>query len=256
MKARDLASATIGKVGDTVGGLADTATRTAGRIGSAFAGVGSSLAVGLGSAVDTLSTGGDLTSALVTLGGFMAGELTENFAGTLLERLAGSGIIAAITAPLAALGTAAGGLISAAIPIGMAALPFLIIGAIVAVIAVLIANPDIRNKVIGFAQGLVSTLVDAISGFLAILPKVTGDAFAAAWSFVIDSVLPFVLSIVELILTLPLRIAGLGLELVQTIIGGLSSLPGKIADTIASAFRGLKIDIGPFHIDASGVRID
>lgn len=255
-KARDLASATFGKLGDNVDKMASGAVESAKRIGGAFASTAGSLAIGLGSAVDSLATGGNLGDALLTLGGFMAGELTENFAGSLIEKLAGSGIIATITAPLAAVGSAAGGVLAAAVPIGMALLPALIVGAIIAVIAILIANPEIRNKVIAFVGDVVTTLVNALGTLLQVLPKVIGDAFAAAWSFVIDSVLPFVLSIVELILTLPIRIASLGLDIVRTIIDGMAGLPGRVADTILSAFRNLHIDIGPFHIDASGVRVD
>lgn len=256
MRARNLASGAVNEVGDSLTGLGRKAGETAGRIGGAFASLGGSLAVGLGSAVDSLSTGGNLGDAMLTLGGFMAGELTENFAGSLLEKLASGGILAAITAPLAGLGTAAGGLISAAIPIGMAALPFLIIGAIVAVIAVLIANEEIRNKVIGFASGLVSNLVNALSGFLGQLPAVLGAAFGAAFDFVVKGVIPFVGQLVELWLTLPLRLAGLGLSILETIIGGLVGLPGRVADIVRDAFANLKIDIGPFHITGAGVTVD
>lgn len=256
LKARDLATAAIGKVGGAVDTMANTAAAAGGRVAGAFSGLGDKLANGIGNAVETLSSGGSITQAAAGLGIYMAGQVAENFAGTALERFAESGLVAAITAPLAALGTAMGGLISAAIPIGMAALPFLIIGAIVAVIAVLIANPDIRNRVIAFAQQFVGTLVDALGKFLGVLPQVIGDAFGAAWKFVVDGVLPFILQIVQLWFTLPQKLVGLGIEIVKTIIDGMVSLPGKIADVIRSAFSGLKIDIGPFHISASGVKID
>lgn len=48
----------------------------------------------------------------------------------------------------------------------------------------------------------------------------------------------------------------MGGNFVSGFIRGLASLPGKIADVIRSAFRNLRIDIGPFHINASGVTID
>lgn len=256
LKARDLAAGAVDKLGDKISGVADTAARTAGRIGSAFAGIGSSLAVGLGSAVDSLSTGGSLGDAMLTLGGFMAGELTENFAGSFIEKIAGSGFIAVLTAPLAAAGTAIGGLIAAAIPIGMALLPVILVGALVAAIAVLIVNPEIRGKVVGFVQDLVGHLVDALGTALKVLPQVIGDAFGAAWSFVVDSLLPFILQMVELWFTLPARLVTLGAEIVHTIIDGLSSLPGKVADVVGNAFRSLKLDIGPFHISGGGVTVD
>ena len=256
LKARDLAAGAVDKLGDKIEGVASTATRTAGRIGSAFAGLGGALANGVGNAVETLSSGGGLGTALLGLGTYMAGQLAEQFAGSFIERIAGSGFIAVLTAPLAAAGTAIGGLISAAIPIGMALLPVILIGALVAAIAVLIANPDIRNKVIGFVQDLVGHLVDALGTALRVLPQVIGDAFGAAWSFVVDSLLPFILQMVELWFTLPARLVTLGAEIVHTIIDGLSSLPGKVADVVGNAFRSLKLDIGPFHISGGGVTVD
>lgn len=255
-KARNLAEGAVKELTGQVAGIAKTAATTASRVASAFAGMGSSLAVGLGSAVDSLSTGGSLSDALLTLGGFMAGELTENFAGTLLEKLAGSGLIAAITAPLAAIGTTIGGLISAAIPIGMALLPVILIAALVAAVAFLIANPQIVDKIVAFARDLVGHLIEALTGFLAQLPAVLGAAFAAAWKFVVDGLIPFLLQLVNLWMTLPLKLAGLGLEILHTIINGLAGLPGAVADVIGNAFRSLKLDIGPFHISGGGVTID
>lgn len=48
----------------------------------------------------------------------------------------------------------------------------------------------------------------------------------------------------------------MGGKFVSGFINGLVSLPGKIAAAIRRAFSGIKIDIGPFHISASGVSID
>lgn len=48
----------------------------------------------------------------------------------------------------------------------------------------------------------------------------------------------------------------MGRKFVSGFISGLARFPGAVADTIGDAFRSLKIDIGPFHISASGVRID
>lgn len=255
-RAANLGASVVGDVVGDLGKVGTAATGAAGKVAGAFAGMGRSLSVGLGSAVDSLVTGGDLGSAAMTMAGFLAGEFTENFGGQIIERLASSGIVAAIAGPLGAIGSAMGSIIAAAVPIGIAALPFILVGALIAAIAILIANEGIRNRVIGFASGIVKTLGDALGGFLGALPGIFGKAFAAAWDFVLKTVLPTVLKIVEIWLSLPLRIAGLGLEIVKTIIGGLVSLPGRLADVIRDAIAGIRIDIGPFHLSAAGFRVD
>lgn len=256
LKARNLADAGVKAAGDSLDGLASRGSAAASRIGSAFTGAGKSLAAGLGQAVESLTTGGDLGSATLALGGFMAGELTQNFGESLLERFADSGLVATLTAPLAGIGSAIGGLISAAIPIGMAALPFLLIGALVAVVAVLIASPDIRNKVLGFAGQVVQFILDGIRNGLSQLGALLVGIFTGAWSLVVNGILPVILRIVELWLSIPSRIAGLGLSILSGIIDGLSGLPGRLADIIGSAFRSIHLDIGPFHISSAGVQVD
>jgi hypothetical protein len=47
-----------------------------------------------------------------------------------------------------------------------------------------------------------------------------------------------------------------GRTFVSKFINALASLPGKVAQAVRNAFARIKIDIGPFHISASGVSID
>lgn len=254
--ARDLAANAFGDVAEDMQKVARTATEAAGKVGTAFAGTGRSISVGIGAAVDSLVTGGSLGDAFVTLGGFMAGELTENFGEQAIEKLTSSTLVGAIIAPMAGIGSSIGGALAAAIPVGMALAPVLIIAAIAGAIALLIANPDIRGKVIAFAGGVVDMIVSTLRNLLGALPKIVGALFAAAWEFVLTAVKTYIALMATLWLELPSRLIGLGADIVRTIIGGLASLPGRVADIIASAFRNLHIDIGPFHISSSGVTID
>jgi hypothetical protein len=256
LKAQNLADEAVSDLAGGLDKVGSKAGEVAGKITGAFSGMGRALGNAIGNAVENLAQGGDLGPTLAMGGAYMAGQLAENFGGTLIEKLAGSSLIAAITAPLTALGTAAGSLIAAAVPIGIALLPAILVGALIAVIGLLIVNEELRNKVIGFVGGLVGTIADALGKFLGILPQVFGKAFGAAWDFIINGVAPFIGQLVELWLTLPLRLAGLGLSILGTIIDGLAGLPGKLMDLVGSAFRSLKIDIGPFHITGSGITID
>ncbi|HSW41750.1 MAG TPA: phage tail tape measure protein, partial [Patescibacteria group bacterium] len=114
--------------------------------------------------------GGPLISAATAGIGGLAGRalpmLTTGLAG-LLPALAGT---------LAAVGTGIGSLIAAAIPVGMALLPVILIAALVAALAFLIANPEIVGQIAAF----VGSLLDAIADFLGTLGEVFARAFRAA----------------------------------------------------------------------------
>jgi hypothetical protein len=255
-RARNLANAAVAEVRDDLDKVATKATSVAGKFAGAFAGMGDKLANGIGMATETLAQGGSWTQALTQVGVFMAGQLAETFGGQLLEKIAGTEMIASLVAPLAGVGTSIGGFISAAIPIGMAALPFILVAAIVAAIAVLIVNEDIRNKVIAFAGGIVDKILTFLHDGLAALVGLLVGVFGGAFQAVVDGVAAFVDMVLSFWMALPGRLLGLGAAILETIIGGLSGLPGRVADIVRDAFAGLHIDIGPFHITGSGVTVD
>jgi hypothetical protein len=255
-RARNLADAAIGDLTGSIAKVGHAGSEAAGRFAGAFAGMGDKIANGIGNATETLASGGSVTEAMAGLGIYMAGQLAEQFGGQLLEKLASSSLIAAITAPLAAMGTAMGGIIATAVPIGIAALPFILVGALVAAIAVLIVNPEIRGKVVDFVAGLVGRIGDLLRTGLAILADVVPKAFAAAWQLVITAVGTYIGALVTLWVDLPKKLVGIGGDILRTIIGGLAGFAGSLAHVIIDAFSSLHIDIGPFHISASGVRID
>jgi hypothetical protein len=219
---------------DTMSLGLDKVAEKARGVGEDLGRMGSSLGAGLGNLTENLLTGQDFGTAATNLGAFMAGEMVQEFSGDLATKLGSSTLIAGLAAPLASIGAGIGGLISAAIPIGMALLPVILIGAIIAAIAVLIFNEDIRNKVFAFIGGVIGNIGKALSGLGATLLDLVGKGI----TFIATNIGPFV--------------GGL----VKAIIDGLISLPGKIADVIRSAFASIKIDIGPFHIRPTGVTID
>lgn len=255
-KARNLAAGAVSGLESSLKGVGDAGVTAGKKIGGAFNSLGGAIANGLGNATETLASGGGLVEASAGLGIYMAGQVVENMAGGLLEKLAGSSLIATITAPLTAIGTAAGGLISAAVPVGMAALPVLLVAALVAVVAVLIANPEIRGKVIAFATGLVDTIVKGVGTLVGMLPPLLGKAVELALKAVIELAKLYVKIFTTLWLDIPLKLIGLGASIVQTIVKGLVGLPGAIANAIRNAFASLKIDVGPFHITGRGVTVD
>ncbi len=230
LKAKDLGAGAVKTFSD---GL-DTVAKAGGRARDSLEGMGRSASVGLGMVTETLLQGGGVGQAAVQLGIFMASELTETFGEQAIAKLTGSSLMAAITAPLGAVGSAMGGIMAAAIPVGMALLPVIIAGAIIAAIAVLIFNEDIRNKVFGFIGGVLKWMGDALGK----LGDVFLKAIGAVWGFISKTV------------------PELGGKIVGGIIDAFVSFPGKVAQVIGDAFRNLKIDIGPFHITGSGITID
>src|SRR4051812_31890311 len=240
-RARNLADAAIGDLTGSIAKVGHAGSEAAGRFAGAFAGMGDKIANGIGNATETLASGGSVTEAMAGLGIYMAGQLAEQFGGQLLEKLASSSLIAAITAPLAAMGTAMGGIIATAVPIGIAALPFILVGALVAAIAVLIVNPEIRGKVVDFVAGLVGRIGDLLRTGLAILADVVPKAFAAAWQLVITAVGTYIGALVTLWVDLPKKLVGIGGDILRTIIGGLAGFAGSLAHVIIDAFSSLHI---------------
>ncbi|HET7031106.1 MAG TPA: hypothetical protein VFI34_11390 [Candidatus Limnocylindrales bacterium] len=249
LKAKNLADSAVASVGKAV----DAVTTKAGTARRALGEMGSSLSAGIGNLTENLLTGQDFGQAAINLGAFLAGEVVQEFGTGLVAKFAGSAIVQAAGTALAGVGSTIGGLISAAIPIGMAAAPALIIGAIVAAIAVLIANPDIRNKVLGFAGDVIRNIVGGLAG----LGGALVGALGAAFDIVVATPFKVIATIAGWFLSLPGQLIGLGASIVSAIVGGLVGLPGKIADVVRQAFLGiLPLNIGPFHITASGVSID
>jgi phage-related minor tail protein len=184
-----------------------------------------------------------LTSGLGALGGKALGaaaslgsSLIPAITGSLLPALAG--IIPAIGGGLTAMFTGAVAILGAAIPIIMAALPFIIIGAIVAAIAVLILNPEIRDQVFGFVGGILDWIGQALGGLL----QVIGDAFGAAVQ-VIGDVLGAIGDVIgkaiqlwiDYVLLFPVRVAEAFLALLGIVANFVSQAIPKIAEFIGKA---------------------
>lgn len=111
--------------------------------------------------------------------------------------------------------------------------------------------------------GGVAQLIANIVGFFVKLPGRIATLLPQLVSFfgtiatrLLDGVGKLAQGIVDFFIKLPGRLVSVGGNIVNAIINGMTSLPGKLADKIRSAFAHLRIDIGPFHISASGVNID
>lgn len=138
-----------------------------------------------------------------------------------------------------------------------------------------------KNAARGFVNGVINFikdlpfkvaghLLDVIAGVLSFGGKLAIDGEHAASGFVGK--------VVSVIGGLPAKVAGFLGSILSGILGwgstlitdagkaaehfvsgfidGLSGLPKLIARNVRQAFKSLKIDLGPFHISASGVHID
>lgn len=201
LKAQNLADIELGKIRAGLEKVTVTAKQVASDVAAAFKRIGARIAQQMGNVAQDILSGSSLTQSLTNVGITLAGAMVEGLMAhlipSLLGRLGATATFAPIAAALGAQGATLGSVLAAAIPVGMAALPFLIAAAAVAALVYLITNPEARQKA-----------------------------------------------------------HDIGVKIVTAIVNGLISLPGKIADVVRRAFRNLKIDVGPFHISASGVRID
>lgn len=252
LKAQNLAKGAVADLRAGLDGIRTTAQTAGAQLVTAFAGKGQALVRELGALTTSLLTGTDLTTAAINLGATVAGGLVTAFGEQVVAKLAGSALLATIGGALSTAGAAIGSAISAAIPVGMAAAPALLLAAVVAAIAFLVTHPEIAAKVLQIAGDIVRGIVGGIAGLVKGVLGVFGDVFRA----VLGGTASFIGSVVGWYLSIPGKIVSLGADIVRTIIGGLASFPGKVAAVVREAFANLKIDVGPFHISASGVRID
>ena len=176
-------------------------------------------------AADTIQSGFGNQAQLVikNFGGALA-EIGTNF-GPLI--LGFSALLPALTPIITTAGTALGGLLAAAVPIGMALLPVILIGALVAAVAFLIANPEIVGKIAEF----VGSILAAIGDFLGTL----GEVFATAFGAAVDAVAGAVGQIVGFIGEIPGRVAGFFLALVQQWVDAAG--PGRLDRRSSSSAR-------------------
>jgi hypothetical protein len=178
--------------------------------------------------------------------GNQAQLMLKNFGGTLAEAgsnfgplLLGFTSLLPMAAPImTAAGGALGGLLAAAIPIGMALLPVILIAAIVAAIAFLIANPEITAKIGEFVgdllEGLAAFLgtvgqviLDAFTTGFAVLGQVLETALAALGTWV-GEVVAFFLSIPEAIGRLIGDILGIFGQIGATVLGAVTTFIGNV----------------------------
>lgn len=248
IKARNLANAGIAAVGDAVDNIKTKAGKLAGAFRTAFAGMGSALGV----FADDIAHGKNLQQAALDAGLMMGTILATNIGEAMIAKIAGSKFIAMMGVRFAALGTFLGGVIDTAISIAMAALPFVLIAVVAAAVVVLATNAKIRNQVIAFGKKVVVNIATGLAGLALKVLGVFGDMFRA----VAGAMPGFIVSVARFFFTLPSKLISLGTDIVTTIVKGLWSLPGKVADVIRAAFSHLRIDIGPFHIRSTGVTID
>lgn len=239
INARNLAGSAIAQFQTQMGKVASKAQQIVGAFKKAFAGFGSIIGMAVGNLAYDLEHGQSWDEAFrqfgLTMAVLAAATFAENMGGQIAAKIAAAPIVAAIGVQLTALGAAIGGVIDAGIGIGMAALPFVLIAAIIAAIAILIFNEDIRNKVIAFAGQMISNIVTGLSTLAGALLGVVGGAI----QWLADHISPFV--------------GGLA----KAILDALASLPGRIADLIRKGLMAiLPIDIGPLHITMQGVTLD
>jgi hypothetical protein len=256
LKAQNLADIELAKVRAAMEKITVTAKQVASDVAAAFKRIGSRIAQQFGNVAQDILSGSSLEQSLTAVGITAAGALVEGLMAHLipgiLAQLAATSTFGPIVAALTAEGATLGGVLAAAIPVGMAALPFLIAAAAIGALVYLIANPEAREK----ARGVALMIIGKIGDGLRALPGLVADVFRNAVGLVYDITRTAVQTVVGFWLSLPGKLFNLGASIVTTIINGLASLPGKVADKIRAAFTKIKIDVGPFHIRSTGVTID
>jgi hypothetical protein len=253
LRAQNLAKSAIGDLQGAVAAVGTKAQTAGAQLSAAFAGKGQILARELGNLTVSLLNGQDFMSAGLMLGSTLAGGLVTAFGEKVIAQITGSALFATIGGALSAAGALIGSIISAAIPIGMAAAPFLLLAAIVAAIAFLVTHPDIAAKVLEIAGNVIKWLVGGLIG----LPLALLGAFATA----IDGINRFVAR------RGPRRspASSCRSRASSSISAARSSRRSSAASrasrarcgrSFTTAFAKLDVNVGPFHITGAGITID
>lgn len=159
IRARNLANGAVDSLGTAVDKIKTKAGQLAGAFKTAFAGMGGALSI----FASDIAHGEDLQQAAVDAGLFMGATLAANLGEALVAKMAGSAFIAKIGAQVAITGAAAGTGLTAAIAVGMAAAPFVIIGALAALVTALFLDKDLRDQFFRGGQKLVQWIADGMS---------------------------------------------------------------------------------------------
>lgn len=157
--------------------------------------------------------------------------LFGGLAGTILPAL--GGLVPALGAAMTAAGTALGGLLAAAIPIGMALLPVLLVAAIGAAIIFLVNNPEIVQSILDF----VTSFIDNLLNFLATLPDLMVEFFGTVIAAIAAALPGLIQGLADIILSLPGKIVALAGMLVSFFAGIAGKLIGAAGNLIVSIVK-------------------
>lgn len=163
----------------------------------------------------------------------IVGGLVGSLPGLLISGV--TSIVPAIAGGIASIGSTIGGLLAAAIPAGMALLPVLLIGALIAAVALLLVNEDLRNQVFAVGGQIVQTLVDALGALAGALGTIIPQVVSALVSIPAKAA-----ALVGDLLGLGSRAGGQFLDQVVRTVGNVVStmlgIPGKIIGGLVSGF--------------------
>lgn len=234
IKARDLSGAVMGRLKSDL----EQVRTAASKIGAAFRAGLPIAQQAFGRFVDDIANNKDLSKAATDAGILAAGLFVEAYGAQLIEKLLASSFVQGIAATLAALGATMGEIIGAALAAATVLWPALLIAALIAIVAVLITNPEIRDKVFELGGKILGAIVDGL---------------AAAQHLIVS----WMNDVVQFLFKLPQMLFDLGPRIVGAIVDGLVGLGKKVMAVVRLAFEQLKIDVGPFHISGkTGITVD
>jgi hypothetical protein len=217
LKAQNLAETELAKMRTSISKVATTAKQVASDVATAFKNLGPLIMGELGNVWEDISKGRDATASALMLGATLAGGVVEGLSAHLIPELLGKLGATATFAPLAAAlgaeGAGLGAILAAAIPIGMAALPFLILAAAVAALTYLIVNPEARQK----AHEAAMMIVGAIGDGLRALPGIVAEIF---------------LNVVTTAIRIWWSLPGLFADVLRNMLALAGQIVGKILDVV------------------------
>lgn len=270
IKAKNLVDIEVDKVKASLGTLVSKAKVYANDMSDAFKNVGRRIGRQLGNLATDILTGGNLQQSLLYLGATLAGAAVEGMAAhfipDLLARVMSTAAMAPIATAMAAEGATLGSVMGAAIAVGAAAFPFILLALVVAALIYVATNPEFREKVKKVALEIIDKIRIGLSNLahklserfrdgVEAVRKVVAEKIGAVIKFFTDIPGKVVAAITALrdkfreimdaILTKVRRIINLVIEKIKTIVQA-------VKDAIAWLAKLLSMNTGSAYKDVNG----
>jgi hypothetical protein len=189
LKAQNLATTAFNDMKSGLDSVATKAKTTAQKVADSFkSGAMRHLFDAIGPSffrvINALVTGRNIPQAFTEMGLIAAASMAAEFGDKIIDKIAASGFVVKLSAFMSAAGKVVGGVIDKAIALGMAALPFVLAGVLIAALVYLVTHPEVVRKLHDIAMTIIGKIGDGLRGLATFLGGIFGSAMGHVFNVV------------------------------------------------------------------------